>query len=169
MSEWFAGVPGENSKNISHEEKSKRFSNYISPVQNSKRIFKTQKEFSKPKENFQEKIPKKNFRGSVLFFRNFCCSFINQFKFAGQDRRIKKGQSGVDKTRLKRLKRTRLERWRYKLDKKKYAWPTPISNLPTYEQEIKIGYFKLQIESLLNYFFPHLRSRSRKNPPKTKG
>ena len=113
--------------------------------------------------------PKKIFGGgSIIFFRNFCCSFLNQFKFAGRDRRIKKGQSGVDKNRLKRLKRTPLQRWRYKLDKKKYAWPTPINNLPTYEQEIKIGYFKLQIESLLNYFFPHLRSRSRKNPPKTK-
>ena len=164
MSKWFAGIPDKNSNNISkdisREESSIIFSNYISPDQNpiifSKNI--SQSENSK----------KNSGGGSVLFFRTFCCSFLNQFKFAGRDRRIKKGQSGVDKTRLKRLKRTPLQRWRYKLDKKKYAWPTPINNLPTYEQEIKIGYFKLQVESLLNYFFPHLRSRSRKNPPKTK-
>ena len=68
----------------------------------------------------------------------------------------KKGQSGVDKTRLKRMKRTPLQRWRYMLDKKKYAWPTyEVSP----QQEVKIGYFKLQIESLLNYFFPHFRRK----------
>ena len=140
------------------------------PRKNSKKILQeNQKDFSAENQiNFSEQRKSNKFFSGQGFVITFFMSFLNQFKFAGRDRRIKKGQSGVDKTRLKRMKRTPLQRWRYKLDKKKYAWPTPISNLPTYEQEIKIGYFKLQIESLLNYFFPHLRSRSRKNPPKTK-
>ena len=116
----------------------------------------------KSKEIFQDQTFPKKFSKRQTFPRIFFSLKEIQKKISAR----KKGQSGVDKTRLKRMKRTRLERWRYMLDKKKYSWPTyEVSP----QQEVKIGYFKLQVESLLNYFFPHLRSRSRKNPPKTKG
>ena len=124
------------------------------PDRKSKKISQSENSIKFSKEIFQLIFPERFFRNAKRFFGG-----TNKF-FSR-----KKGQSGVDKTRLRRLKRTPLQRWRYMLDKKKYAWPTyEVSR----EQEVKIGYFKLQIESLLNYFFPHLRSRSRKNPPNKK-
>ena len=98
--------------------------------------------------------PNKIFQNSKLFFKNYFQD-RNARRFFSR----KKGQSGVDKTRLKRLKRTPLQRWRYKLDKKRYEWPTYA--WPAYEvsreQEVKIGYFKLQMESLVRYFHPFRR------------
>ena len=115
------------------------------PDRKSKKISQSENSIKFSKEIFQLIFPER-------FFKEKFSAKKIQKKISAK----KKGQSGVDKTRLKRMKRTRLERWRYKLDKKKYSWPAyEVSR----EQEVKIGYFKLQMESLLNYFLPHFRRK----------